>query len=249
MFQTHIEDMQVYLHEMRMHIKLFLIEVIRMSSRWANKPKFHMLTHLPEAILRFGPPSLFATEKFESYNSILRTASIHSNRHSPSRDIALSFSNYQNMRLILSGASLYDSHSRQHVQPSSAVKEIFSNNESIQKSMGYNYKAIYHATRGPSLPYNHVPNDYQSNVPLEISRLYPGVAIQEVSCINLNSKETIKKDSFVMVRIIKNFSHPLPLADTNRYNHYLSKLDHSHTCRMCEKNMANPPCVCQPILC
>ncbi|KNZ45242.1 hypothetical protein VP01_833g2 [Puccinia sorghi] len=90
--------------------------------------------------LQFGPPSLFATEKFESYNSILHTASIHSNCHSPCRYIALSFSNYQNVRWILSGASIYDSHSHQYLQASSAFQEIYSKNETIQKSMGYNFR-------------------------------------------------------------------------------------------------------------
>ncbi|ETW83356.1 hypothetical protein HETIRDRAFT_119480 [Heterobasidion irregulare TC 32-1] len=36
----------------------------------------------------FGPPMLFATEGFESFNAIIRAHSIHSNCYAPSRDIA-----------------------------------------------------------------------------------------------------------------------------------------------------------------
>jgi hypothetical protein len=67
-----------------------------------------MLIHLPESILRYGPASLFATEKFESYNGVLRNTSIHSNRHSPGQDISITFSNYHSFRQILSGSTFCD---------------------------------------------------------------------------------------------------------------------------------------------
>ncbi|KAI6025630.1 hypothetical protein F5J12DRAFT_903819 [Pisolithus orientalis] len=53
-----------------------------------NKPKFHILQHLPDYIQHFGPAMLFDTEGFESYNAMIHDQSIHSNRQVPSRDIA-----------------------------------------------------------------------------------------------------------------------------------------------------------------
>lgn len=53
------------------------------------KPKFHFLVHLTSYIRRFGPALLFSTERFESFNGVFRAASMFSNRHSPSRDIAM----------------------------------------------------------------------------------------------------------------------------------------------------------------
>ena len=70
-FQTHIEDMDTYISEMRNLIDIFLNQIIEDSAQWVNKAKFHMLIHLPESILQFGPAILFATEKFEIYNGIL----------------------------------------------------------------------------------------------------------------------------------------------------------------------------------
>ncbi|KAG0140193.1 hypothetical protein CROQUDRAFT_21611, partial [Cronartium quercuum f. sp. fusiforme G11] len=70
---------------------------------WSNKPKFHMLLHLVKAIDRFGPSSLCATEKFESFNGAVRTASVHSNHQSPGRDIATTFNNIRLLQMILSG--------------------------------------------------------------------------------------------------------------------------------------------------
>ncbi|KNF03330.1 hypothetical protein PSTG_03598 [Puccinia striiformis f. sp. tritici PST-78] len=79
-FQTCIKDMDTYIRELKNHIQHFEFHLVKMSGRWANKPKIHMIIHLEESILRFGPASLFATEKFKSFNGIVRENSIHSNR-------------------------------------------------------------------------------------------------------------------------------------------------------------------------
>ncbi|KEP45184.1 hypothetical protein V565_306420, partial [Rhizoctonia solani 123E] len=73
------------------------------SAQWFNKPKFHILLHLPEHIRRFGPATLFATETFESYNFIIRLRSIHSNRHAPSHDISRAFCRLYAVRFLVSG--------------------------------------------------------------------------------------------------------------------------------------------------
>ncbi|KNZ47723.1 hypothetical protein VP01_61g11 [Puccinia sorghi] len=93
-FQTHIINMANFQAHLKTHISNFLHHTIKSTAQWINKPKFHMLVHLPDSILCFGPAPLFSTEKFESYNGILRNASTHSNRLAPGRDIAIEFSNY-----------------------------------------------------------------------------------------------------------------------------------------------------------
>lgn len=76
---------------------------MRWTPRWFNKPKFHIIRHLPDHIRRFGPAILFATENFESFNAVIRTHSIHSNRQAPSRDIARGMAQFNRVRHILSG--------------------------------------------------------------------------------------------------------------------------------------------------
>lgn len=46
---------------------------------------------------------LFATEGFESFNAVIRSYSIHSNRHAPSRDIARAMGQSNRLRHLLSG--------------------------------------------------------------------------------------------------------------------------------------------------
>ncbi|KAI9613094.1 hypothetical protein H4Q26_010371 [Puccinia striiformis f. sp. tritici PST-130] len=97
---TQVEDLNQYATELKLHTDRFLYNTLKMSAQWVNKPKFHILTHLYQSVLRYGPPSLFASEKFESFNSNVRRASGHSNRHSPGRDIAITFSDLAATRLI-----------------------------------------------------------------------------------------------------------------------------------------------------
>lgn len=86
------------------------------------KHKFHILSHLPDHILRFGPALLFSTERYESFNRIFRLCSIHSNRQAPSRDIAITFANQDRCRHILTGGFWYDASQRGWVCASPAVR-------------------------------------------------------------------------------------------------------------------------------
>ena len=84
-------------------IQRFLAATVEWSPRWCNKPKFHLLVHLPSHIRHFGPATLFATETFESYNAVIRAKSVHSNRQAPSCDIAIAFAHSNRIRHLLSG--------------------------------------------------------------------------------------------------------------------------------------------------
>lgn len=50
---------------------------------------------------------LFATEGFESFNAIIRTQSVHSNRHAPSKDIAYSMARNNRIRHLVNGGSFW----------------------------------------------------------------------------------------------------------------------------------------------
>ncbi|KAF8593050.1 hypothetical protein BDV93DRAFT_429225, partial [Ceratobasidium sp. AG-I] len=76
---------------------------VRCNPQWFNKPKFHIFLHLPQHVCRIGPPSLFATETFESYNFVIHLRSIHSNQQAPSVNIGNSFSLLHAVRHLVSG--------------------------------------------------------------------------------------------------------------------------------------------------
>ncbi|KAF7975989.1 hypothetical protein HWV62_8148 [Athelia sp. TMB] len=109
-WQPEIADVEAHCSLLEREIDHFLLCAARWTIRWFNKPKFHILLHLPDHIRRFGPAILFATEAFESFNAIIRAKSVHSNRHAPSRDIALAFAQSNRVRHLLSGGR-FDIHS------------------------------------------------------------------------------------------------------------------------------------------
>ncbi|KAJ7601530.1 hypothetical protein B0H17DRAFT_1241343 [Mycena rosella] len=102
-WQPEIEDIEPHITLLTREIDHFLLCAARWTNRWFNKPKFHIILHLPAHIRRFGPAIMFATEAFESFNAIIRAKSVHSNRHAPSRDIAQAFAQGNRIRHLLSG--------------------------------------------------------------------------------------------------------------------------------------------------
>ena len=84
-------------------ISSFLDATCELTPRWFNKPKFHIVLHLPEHVRQFGPPMLFATEGFELFNAVICSHSIHSNHRAPSRDIAAGMAHHNRIRHLLSG--------------------------------------------------------------------------------------------------------------------------------------------------
>ncbi|KAJ7062390.1 hypothetical protein C8F01DRAFT_1285015 [Mycena amicta] len=102
-WQPSIENIDTYIPELEAQIDHFLDCTCRLSLNWFNKPKFHVIVHLPTHIRRFGPAMLFATKGFEKFNAIIRSGNIHSNRHAPSRDIAARMACGNRLRHLLSG--------------------------------------------------------------------------------------------------------------------------------------------------
>jgi hypothetical protein len=198
-FQTHIENMATYIADLKNHIDIFLKEIIQNSAQWVNKAKFHILLHLPESILRFGPASLFSTEKFESYNGILRNASIHSNRHSPGHDIAITFSNYHSFRQILSGGFFFDKKKGTFAQSSTQVTNTFTQNPLIQQTLGYNQSTSLQNSVYPSIKKLAVPKVDQVETPQNLKDSFPEHELTQVFELKLNSKHDLRKDQFILV--------------------------------------------------
>jgi hypothetical protein len=136
-------------------IKHFLLCAARWTTRWFNKPKYHIFLHLTEHMRRFGPAILFATKAFESFNAIIRAKSVHSNRHAPSRDISQVFAQGNRIRHLLSGGPFdfqlsLPSANDTRFSPSAdtstlvAVKRPFSNKKDSWKKAGTGPLGLVH---------------------------------------------------------------------------------------------------------
>ncbi|KAI8456151.1 hypothetical protein BY996DRAFT_4636597 [Phakopsora pachyrhizi] len=200
-FQTHIRDLKKYTAKINYFTQDFLLKLISASAQWVNKPKFHMLIHLSQSIARFGPASLFATEKFESYNGVVCQASIHSNRQSPSRDIANNFLNYSALRFCFSGGYLQTESSRSNISPSYQVKNLLLNTPSIQNLLGLDSQTF---KQKPSFPFfkksSQSDLDCYNNAPSEIKTINPDLDWLKISSFDLGEHQSIKANSFITVK-------------------------------------------------
>jgi hypothetical protein len=203
-FQTKISAMDVYLETLKFHINRLLHLLIKSNAQWVNKPKVHMLLHLVESIRRFGPASLFSTEKFESYNGVLRQASIHSNRLAPSRDLATTFDNFSSLKFLVSGGVIHDESNGSTSTASKNVQDIFLGNPIIQRAMGYNL----HTARPPSVEAFPLvtkvrpPGSKDPVIPPELLASAPGSSISEVAEIQIAKHDHLRKGVYVVVRVV-----------------------------------------------
>lgn len=104
-------------------------------SKLTSKIKYHLLAHIQEDVLRFGPLVGVATEVFECFNAIFRFCSILSNHLAPSCDIAYKLAAQETMKHFLSGGWWF-SRNGEWVQPGSAVRHFLASNEVLQALCG-----------------------------------------------------------------------------------------------------------------
>ncbi|ETW76444.1 hypothetical protein HETIRDRAFT_174525 [Heterobasidion irregulare TC 32-1] len=102
-WQPSIKNKTAHLDELECRIEHFLLCTVKWTPCWFDKLKFHIVRHLVYHICRFGLAILFATKLFESFNTVIRAQSIHSNRHAPSKNIAVGFAYGNWVRHIMSG--------------------------------------------------------------------------------------------------------------------------------------------------
>ncbi|KAF9559655.1 hypothetical protein CPC08DRAFT_595059, partial [Agrocybe pediades] len=138
-WQPVITNVTNYMASLRAEIHNFLLKTARWSTSWFNKAKFHIITHLPGHVYRFGPAILFATEAFESFNAVIRGKSTHSNRQAPSRDIALAFAQGNRVRHLFSGGYFAPSKDSTTVTPAPAAP---SSRAALEALEHHNWKTI-----------------------------------------------------------------------------------------------------------
>ncbi|KAH9447712.1 hypothetical protein Pst134EB_021714 [Puccinia striiformis f. sp. tritici] len=214
-FQTHITHMPTFQAELKQHIAIFMYHMIKMTAQWINKPKFHILFHLPKSILRFGPASLFSTENFESFNGVLWKSSTHSNKQAPGRDIAINFSNQSATRFLLSGGVKYNKTNKSTSKCSPRLLALFSNNPSIQKTFGYNAEMSDPAIHYPFQKRSKLNAGDIAAVPMSLSNQFPNDNITQISQLQLNRHEEIRKSYFVLVIFFVTVLNPFYCLDQN----------------------------------
>ncbi|KAJ6503838.1 hypothetical protein C8R45DRAFT_894926 [Mycena sanguinolenta] len=217
-----IEDLESHIALLTDEINHFLLAAARWTNRWFNKPKFHIILHLPTHIRRFGPAILFATEAFESFNAVIRAKSVHSNRHAPSCDIAQAFAQGNRIRHLLSGGLFLLTTATPSVQDSTAPTDqalaslgrAFSEDPEAWKTIG---RGPSYLVNSPSTITHYLGLD-NKKMPASVGETLTGQHLQDWSkrqglfrtCkeIALSNGDSCTPGEFVVVR------HPERLGET-----------------------------------
>ncbi|KAH9818003.1 hypothetical protein DFH28DRAFT_926198 [Melampsora americana] len=194
-FQTEITHMRTYLENLKKLVNIFLGHLIRWTAQWTNKPKFHMLVHLVQSIDRFGPLSLVATQKFESFNGILRIASIHTNRHNPGLHIARIFLYARMLRHLCSGGSFWDHKNHCQARAGKKLIKLFTKYQWVQKLFSYNidWNSKGHLSMKGKCEKN------ASGTPSELKEGFPDHIWTPKSEAVLASKQRVHLQNFVLI--------------------------------------------------
>ncbi|KAL9938883.1 hypothetical protein V8E36_002602 [Tilletia maclaganii] len=99
----------------------------------SNRPKMHLLCHAISDMERFGPLPNVSAERFESFNAIVREASVHSNRRNPSRDIARRVGDEEIIRDLISGAAYFDYKEKTLRQAGPGVRAMLQTDDALRK--------------------------------------------------------------------------------------------------------------------
>ncbi|KAJ6563158.1 hypothetical protein B0H10DRAFT_2169224 [Mycena sp. CBHHK59/15] len=99
-----IRNLAEYRHDLKVAVANVLdIFAVIDPSKIITKIKYHLLTHIDDDAVEFGPLVGVATEIYECFNAIFRYCSILSNHLAPSRDIAAQLGDQEGLKHRLTG--------------------------------------------------------------------------------------------------------------------------------------------------
>ncbi|EJU01380.1 hypothetical protein DACRYDRAFT_16097 [Dacryopinax primogenitus] len=137
LWQYDIEVKETYLDELRLAVTTLVHAMARLNPiKMISKPKMHILLHIVDNVRRFGPAVGFATERYESYNSVFRTRSVNSNHQAPSRDIATSFAHLDRVTHIINGRRWQDKQTGEYRAASPALLAELTVLRPLMKAIG-----------------------------------------------------------------------------------------------------------------
>ncbi|KAJ7508792.1 hypothetical protein B0H11DRAFT_1703142 [Mycena galericulata] len=106
-------------------------------SKIVTKIKYHLLVHLDDDTVEFGPLLGVITEIFECFNGVFRFCSILSNHLAPSRDIAIQLGDQEGLKHRLTGGWWNHGSSRDWCRAGPGVRHFMGKHPILQRLLGW----------------------------------------------------------------------------------------------------------------
>ncbi|KAJ7734971.1 hypothetical protein B0H14DRAFT_3613787 [Mycena olivaceomarginata] len=171
-------------------------------SKIITKIKYHLLAHIEDDVVEFGPLIGVATEIFECFNAIFRYCSILSNHLAPSRDIALQLGDQEGLKHRLTGGWWLSNQGWRRA--GTGVRGFMSAHPMLQKLLGWTEEKLLKHGHTKLLP---LKRGLKVRPPLSIRdttavhALNYGHYTPEPNWIRCTSVSAIDKDSTISGRI------------------------------------------------
>ncbi|KAJ6550905.1 hypothetical protein B0H10DRAFT_2379451 [Mycena sp. CBHHK59/15] len=106
-------------------------------SKMITKIKLHLVAHIDDDAVGFGPLVGVATEIFEGFNAVFRYCSILSNHLAPSRDIALQLGDQEGLKHRLTGGWWLCHAGNEWLRAGSGVRHFMADHPVLQRLLGW----------------------------------------------------------------------------------------------------------------
>ncbi|KAJ7159995.1 hypothetical protein C8R43DRAFT_1177588 [Mycena crocata] len=106
-------------------------------SKIITKIKYHLLAHIDDDAVEFGPLVGVATEIYEAFNAVFRYCSILSNHLAPSRDIAIQLGDQEGLKHRLTGGRWSVGENRDWQPAGPGVRHFLGSHPVLQKLLGW----------------------------------------------------------------------------------------------------------------
>ncbi|KAJ6623752.1 hypothetical protein B0H10DRAFT_2174686 [Mycena sp. CBHHK59/15] len=130
------------LAEYRRDLKVAIANVLDIfslidPSKMITKIKLHLLAHIDDDAVGFGPLVGVATEIFEGFNAVFRYCSILSNHLAPSHDIALQLGDQEGLKHRLTGGWWLCHAGNEWLRAGSGVRHFMADHPVLQRLLGW----------------------------------------------------------------------------------------------------------------
>ncbi|KAJ6555775.1 hypothetical protein B0H19DRAFT_902080, partial [Mycena capillaripes] len=167
---TEIRDVKEYCNDIRIAAGNVLdVFAVVDPTKIISKIKLHLLAHIPEDVIAFGPLVGVITEIYECFNAVFWFCSILSNHLAPSRAIALQLADQEGLKHRLTGGWWPSANSEgEWEQAGPAVRAFLHTRPVVQKLVGWTVK---NPPQPGSVKFNSLPKRKKGGPPPQMVKV------------------------------------------------------------------------------